>query len=47
MNNDTVVVFDHVWKKFERGERHNSLRDLIPSVTRSLFSRPTAASALP
>ena len=24
----TPVVFDHVWKKFRRGERHDSLRDL-------------------
>jgi lipopolysaccharide transport system ATP-binding protein len=26
------VVFDAVWKKFRRGERHDSLRDLIPSL---------------
>ncbi len=24
------VIFDHVWKKFRRGERHDSLRDLLP-----------------
>ncbi len=34
------IVFDHVWKKFRRGERHDSLRDLIPSYTKRLFSRP-------
>ena len=28
------IVFDGVWKKFRRGERHNSLRDLIPSLVR-------------
>jgi homopolymeric O-antigen transport system ATP-binding protein len=39
VNNSTVVVFDHVWKKFERGEVHTSLRDLIPSVARRLFTR--------
>jgi homopolymeric O-antigen transport system ATP-binding protein len=39
VNNNTVVVFDHVWKKFERGEVHTSLRDLIPSVARRLFVR--------
>ena len=39
MNNNTVVVFDHVWKKFERGEVHTSLRDLIPSVARRVFGR--------
>jgi ABC-type polysaccharide/polyol phosphate transport system ATPase subunit len=32
------VVFDGVWKRFRRGERHNSLRDLIPAVGRRLFN---------
>ena len=27
-----AVVFDHVWKKFRRGERHDSLRDLVPAL---------------
>lgn len=27
-----AVTFEHVWKKFRRGERHDSLRDLIPSL---------------
>ncbi len=35
----SVVIFDQVWKKFLRGEWHNSLRDLIPSVARRLFGR--------
>ena len=39
MSNDPVIVFDRVWKKFERGEVHTSLRDLIPSVARRLFVR--------
>ena len=26
------VQFDGVWKKFRRGERHDSLRDLVPSL---------------
>jgi lipopolysaccharide transport system ATP-binding protein len=30
------VEFDAVWKKFRRGERHDSLRDLLPAVTRRL-----------
>jgi lipopolysaccharide transport system ATP-binding protein len=34
-----VVVFDHVWKKFRRGERHDSLRDLIPAAVRSVVRR--------
>lgn len=29
-----AVVFDGVWKKFRRGERHDSLRDLVPSLVR-------------
>ena len=27
-----VVIFDGVWKKFRMGERHDSIRDLIPSL---------------
>ncbi|MFN7917478.1 MAG: ABC transporter ATP-binding protein [Vicinamibacterales bacterium] len=34
------IVFDGVWKKFRRGERHDSLRDLIPNYAKKLFSRP-------
>jgi homopolymeric O-antigen transport system ATP-binding protein len=37
------VVFDHVWKKFRSGERHDSLRDLLPAMARSVFrARPPA-----
>ena len=35
------VVFDGVWKKFRSGERHDSLRDLIPSIVRSVTRRST------
>ncbi len=34
-----VVVFEHVWKKFRRGERHDSLRDLVPAVVKRLISQ--------
>ena len=34
------VTFDRVWKKFRLGERHNSLRDLIPALARR-FTRRT------
>jgi lipopolysaccharide transport system ATP-binding protein len=34
-----AVVFDGVWKKFRRGERHDSLRDLIPSLARRALGR--------
>ena len=29
-----AVTFEHVWKRFRRGERHNSLRDLVPALAR-------------
>ncbi|MBC7842775.1 MAG: ABC transporter ATP-binding protein [Gemmatimonadaceae bacterium] len=37
------IVFDAVWKKFQRGERHDSLRDLIPAAVRR-FTRSGPAS---
>lgn len=33
------IIFDHVWKKFRRGERHDSLRDLLPALARRLTGR--------
>jgi ABC-type polysaccharide/polyol phosphate transport system ATPase subunit len=30
------IEFDNVWKKFQRGELHDSLRDLIPAMARRL-----------
>jgi homopolymeric O-antigen transport system ATP-binding protein len=33
------VTFDRVFKKFRRGERHDSLRDLIPSFARRAMRR--------
>ena len=27
-----VLEFDHVWKKFKKGEKLNSLRDAIPQL---------------
>ena len=35
-----AVIFDGVWKKFRMGERHDSLRDLIPSLMKR--RNPTA-----
>lgn len=32
-----LVAFDGVYKKFRKGQRHTSLRSLIPSVTRSML----------
>ena len=28
------VTFQHVWKRFRRGERHNALRDLLPALAK-------------
>ena len=39
MSDRPVVVFDSVWKKFSRGERHDSLRDLLPDIARRLLGR--------
>ena len=33
------VVFEGVWKKFRRGERHDSLRDLVPALMSRLTGR--------
>jgi homopolymeric O-antigen transport system ATP-binding protein len=37
---EAAIVFDHVWKKFRRGERHDSLRDVVPAAVRRLFNPP-------
>jgi lipopolysaccharide transport system ATP-binding protein len=39
------VILDGVWKKFRRGERHDSLRDLIPAAARGLFGRKKGPAA--
>ena len=36
---EPAILFDEVWNKFRRGERHDSLRDLIPAAARALFRR--------
>lgn len=42
---DRIILFDRVWKKFSRGETHNSLRDLLPSLVHRAF-RSTTPDAL-
>lgn len=37
--NDVAIHVDHAWKKFRKGELHDSLRDLIPAVARRLVGR--------
>jgi lipopolysaccharide transport system ATP-binding protein len=41
-----AVVFDRVWKRFRRGERHDSLRDFLPSLARRLFRQRNASQGL-
>jgi len=36
---DTPLEMDHVFKKFKKGEIHDSLRDLIPALTGGLLRR--------
>ena len=40
------IVFDGVWKKFQRGEVHDSLRDLIPAMARRLTGRKARGDEL-
>src|SRR5690348_615419 len=35
---DIAIDFDHVWKKFKKGEIYDSLRDLVPALGAILFS---------
>jgi ABC-type polysaccharide/polyol phosphate transport system ATPase subunit len=32
-----LIEFQHVWKKFRRGEFHDSLRDMVPALASRLF----------
>ncbi len=38
---DVMIAFDGVWKKFRRGERHDSLRDLVPAIAKRMLRRGT------
>ena len=44
--NEPAVVFDKVWKKFRRGERHDSLRDAITTFVKAPFKARPAVDAL-
>jgi len=33
------IVFEGIWKRFQRGEQHDSLRDLLPAIARMLLGR--------
>ena len=36
---DIAVEVSHLWKKFRRGEVHDSLRDMVPSLARRVIGR--------
>jgi lipopolysaccharide transport system ATP-binding protein len=40
---DRPVVFHDVWKKFRRGERYDSLRDIIPATVRRALGRSSTS----
>ena len=44
--NEPAVVFDKVWKKFRRGERHDSLRDAITTFAKAPFKARRSVDAL-
>jgi len=39
MSTSIALRMEHVFKKFQRGERHDSLRDLIPALARRAMSK--------
>ncbi len=39
------VKFDRVWKRFRRGQMHDSLRDLVPALVRRVTGRAAPGSA--
>lgn len=39
MSTSIALRMEHVFKKFQRGERHDSLRDLIPALARRAISK--------
>src|SRR5262245_56740343 len=39
----SLIAFDGVWKKFRRGEHHDSLRDLIPALVKRMAGRRESA----
>jgi len=39
---EPAIVFEHVWKKFRRGERHDTLRDILAATARRWLNAPSA-----
>jgi len=40
MSPDSYIRLDGIWKRFKRGQIHDSLRDLLPALTRRLLPKP-------
>ncbi len=43
---EVAIEMNNVWKKFHRGERHDSLRDLVPSMVRRIVNGAPPAEEL-
>ncbi len=43
---EPAIVFDRVWKKFRKGERHDSLRDAVTSLVKRPFAPRRSADDL-
>lgn len=43
---DVALEVSHVWKRFHRGELHDSLRDLVPALAKRLMGRGPKAGEL-
>lgn len=38
---DTPIRIESLWKKFRRGERHDSIRDLVPAMVKRMLHGPS------
>lgn len=36
----TAIEFHHVWKKYKKGEKFNSIRDAVPNFIRNMVKKP-------
>lgn len=45
--NDRALIMNHVFKRFRRGEQHDSLRDLIPSLVKRAVSKDRERALAP
>lgn len=41
-----VIEFNHVWKKFKKGEKFNSLRDAFPNLVKSIMRKASSHDRL-